>query len=308
MTKLISLSSLALALLAQSSFALSLPLPDVQMTKEQYRTLVPTTETQEFTPVNFRAIVALSNCSGSLVRFQNSKLTDAAMVLTNGHCNENGFVDAGKAVQNIPSHRRFGLLSDSGSNLTTLHANLIMFGTMTGTDITLYRLEETYEDLKNKFGVQPLVISSKRPAVQDPITIVSGYFKSKFACHIDAFIYKMKEDQWTWRDSIRYSQPGCETGHGTSGSPIINSDTYEIVGINNTGNDDGAKCTMDNPCEIDQDGKITVRKHASYGQETYWIYGCLTQDRQIDINISGCQLNPTVKDSRRALKSYPVRR
>ncbi len=34
---------------------------------------------------DFEGIVALSNCSGSLIRLENSKDSDKAMVLTNGH-------------------------------------------------------------------------------------------------------------------------------------------------------------------------------------------------------------------------------
>ena len=36
--------------------------------------------------VDFAGTVALSNCSGSLVRFAASQPTDPAMALTNGHC------------------------------------------------------------------------------------------------------------------------------------------------------------------------------------------------------------------------------
>ena len=47
---------------------------------------------------------------------------------------------------------------------------------------------------------------------------------------------------------------------------------------------------MNNPCEVDADGNITVDQGAAYGQQTWWIYTCLTATRTIDLNKSGCQL------------------
>ena len=55
--------------------------------------------------VNFEGIVALSNCSGSIVRYESSRDDDQAMVLTNGHCYEGGFINAGTFVLNADSTR-----------------------------------------------------------------------------------------------------------------------------------------------------------------------------------------------------------
>src|SRR5262245_54346215 len=65
--------------------------------------------------VDFTAIVALSNCSGSLVRFTTSQPTDKAMVLSNGHC-VGGFITAGDAIISQSSSRSFSLLSASGTS------------------------------------------------------------------------------------------------------------------------------------------------------------------------------------------------
>ncbi len=259
--------------------------------------------------VNFRAIVALSNCSGSVVRFETSQPSDFGMVLTNGHCLQDFFGSARtlsayfamiKPGQNIidqSSDRTFALLSNDGSKSATLRASRVMLSTMTGTDVTLYRLTETFQELSDKYKIQPLVISSKHPVVGTPISIVSGYWKRGYVCHIDDFIYSIHEGGYQMFDSIRYSSPGCEIIGGTSGSPIINPATYELIGINNTTNESGERCTMDNPCEVDAKGQITVRTHAGYGQETYILYSCLNAQRQIDASMTGCFLNrkPTLK-------------
>lgn len=41
--------------------------------------------------VTFAGTVALSNCSGSVVRIPDAAPTDPALVLSNGHCMESGF-------------------------------------------------------------------------------------------------------------------------------------------------------------------------------------------------------------------------
>ncbi len=238
--------------------------------------------------VDFTAIVALNNCSGSLVRFESSLGTDRAMVLTNGHCYEGGFIDPGQYLTDVGSSRSFKLLDASGRNtLATLKADRVLFATMTGTDMTLYRLTQTFDEIESRTGTKALTFSSKHPEKSRGIAVASGYWKKIYTCSIDGFAYRLKEDQWTWNDSIRYLQPGCETIGGTSGSPVIDTETHEVVGVNNTGNDDGERCTMDNPCEVDQAGNVFYKKGTSYGQQTYWLYSCLTNGA-LDLKKAGC--------------------
>jgi hypothetical protein len=119
--------------------------------------------------------------------------------------------------------------------------------------------------------------------------IPSSYWKRIWSCSINGFVSTLKESDWTWHDSVRYST-GCDTIAGTSGSPIVDTASGQLVGINNTGNEDGESCTLDNPCEVAADGTVTVIEGQSYGQETYWFDTCLTSTRTIDLSISGCRL------------------
>ena len=245
-------------------------------------------------PLNFNyhfdGIVALSNCSGSVIRFEKSQITDQAMVLTNGHCFEKGMPPAGTFAYHIPSQRTFGLFDDQAKGIGTLHATEVIYSTMTGTDITIYKIKETYEVIQKTWNAHPLLLSSKHPLPGTPMEVISGYWRRGYTCKVDAFINLLKEANWTMQDSIRYSRPGCETIGGTSGSPILEAGTRNVIGINNTGNEDGAKCTMNNPCEIDKAGNITAIKGASYGQQTYQIYSCLNAANEIDLKTPGCAL------------------
>jgi len=234
------------------------------------------------------ATIRLSNCSAALVRFPGSVSTDRAMMLTNGHCYEGGFLAAGQVLQNRTSSRRGTLLSSTGATLGTLTADRVLYATMTGTDITLYRLTRTFASVQSSFGVTARTISASHPVMGDTF-VPSGFFSRVFNCDVLSFVPTLREDQWTWHDSIRFAD-GCGTIPGTSGSPVISVATGELVGINNTANESGQSCTLDNPCEVNPDGTTTAVLNRRYGQETYWITTCVTANRTINLNQVGCLL------------------
>ncbi len=237
---------------------------------------------------DFEGIVKLSNCSGSLVRFKGQGLAEKAIVLTNGHCVSRWFIRPGAMILNKRDRRRMRV-ADSAMNFTHVRAEKILYATMTGTDSALFQLEETFEELERK-GIRAFELSDIRPYKDTEIEVISGYWERGYSCRIEAFIHEMREDDWVFQDSLRYSRPGCETIGGTSGSPIIEKGKRLVIGVNNSGNESGRECTMNNPCEVDANGNISVIKGASYGQQTYWFYDCLTDDYQIEPSLAGCRL------------------
>src|SRR5205823_10154701 len=98
--------------------------------------------------VDLTATVRLSNCSATLVRYPTSRSTDRAMMLTNGHCFEGGFLAPGQVIMNRSSTRRGTLLNASGAGLATVTADRLLYATTTGTDVTLYRLTGTFAALQ----------------------------------------------------------------------------------------------------------------------------------------------------------------
>ncbi|GAA2169753.1 S1 family peptidase [Actinomadura napierensis] len=225
--------------------------------------------------VDFTGIVALSNCSGSLVRGPRSRDSDRALVLTNGHCLEGGMPKPGQVIVDRPSARTFTLLDRTGrTTLGTLKATRVEYSTMTDTDVTVYRLDESYAAIRKRYGVPALRLSTARPHEGTEIRVVSGYWKAIYGCKIDGTVHRLREAGWTWKDSIRYA-PQCQTIHGTSGSPVVDARTHHVVAVNNTGNDDGERCTLNNPCEVDRKGNVTVRHGTHYAQQTYLLARCL---------------------------------
>ncbi|WP_354640095.1 S1 family peptidase [Kitasatospora camelliae] len=239
--------------------------------------------------VDFAGTVALSNCSGSLVRLPGSAAGDPALILSNGHCLETGMPGPGQVVTNRSSNRSFTLLSSSGGRLGTVRASKIAYGTMTDTDVSIYQLTSTYADIQSRYGISPLTIADTHPVAGSAIKVVSGYWKRIYSCNVDGFVYRLKEGSWTFKDSVRYTS-SCNTIGGTSGSPVVDVATGKVVAVNNTGNEDGESCTVNNPCEVDQSGKVTVRKGINYAQETYLIPACFAPGNKLDLNRAGCVL------------------
>ncbi len=284
MSKLLVLALLTSVFASYSAHALPLPKPG----QNQHNYSLPFSLTANY---NFEGIVALDNCSGSLVQLEGAPDTDLALVFTNGHCLEGGFTPAGQVVSHQRSSRRFNIMNPDTSTAVSLRATEIVYSSMTKTDLTIYKLGVTYAEIKAKHNVRPLVLASTRPTETTPIEIISGYWKRGYSCAIESFIPQLREDQWTWVDSVRYSRPGCETIGGTSGSPVIQAGTRRMIAINNTGNESGGRCTMNNPCEVDAQGNITWTEGVSYAQQTYWVYSCLNANREIDLTVPGCQLH-----------------
>ncbi len=273
---------LLLVLASSSAFAFDFPINKLALESK-----LPLTFTADY---DFEGIVALSNCSGSLIQLEGVSDANNALILTNGHCLDGGFTNPGEFKYKQPSSRAFTLLNSTAGSAGRVTATQVVYSTMTKTDITIYKLRETYAEIKAKYGVRPMTLSSAHPELNSPIEVISGYWKRGYTCAIEAFIPQLMEAGWVMTDSMRYSRPGCETIGGTSGSPIVKLGTKIVIGINNTGNDDGENCTMNNPCEVDQDGKRTATKGYSYAQQTFQIYSCLTTTNEIDLAVEGCQL------------------
>ncbi|WP_374228044.1 serine protease [Streptacidiphilus sp. ASG 303] len=239
--------------------------------------------------VTYAGTVALSNCSGSLVRMPDSAPQDRALVLSNGHCLSGGMPDPGEVLVDRPSSRSFTLLDASAGRLGTLRAAKLVYATMTDTDVSLYELTTTYAAIRSRYGVDPLTVSADHPVQGEPVKVVSGYWKRTYTCAVDGFVHELHEGGWVWKDSVRYT-PACNTIGGTSGSPVVDTSTGLLVAVNNTGNEDGGSCTVDNPCEVDENGGVTVRKGINYAEETYLLTRCFAPGTALDLTLPDCRL------------------
>lgn len=238
----------------------------------------------------FEGIVKLSNCSGSLIILEGQPMSDLGIVMTNGHCIQKpgGYLNPGEVWVNVPKVRALRVY-DANMQLKNLRTTKIMYAAMTSTDVALYQVDMTYAEILSRYNVRPLLLADTRPSEGIAINIPSGYWDRNWSCQIDGFVHRLLEGDWTFDDSVRYDA-ACATIGGTSGSPIVEAGTRTVVAINNTGNNDGERCTVNNPCEVDRDGTVTVRHTRSYGQQTYQMYGCFDASFKLDLALSSCTL------------------
>lgn len=240
---------------------------------------------------NYNGIVRLSNCSASVVKFRGDSDDKAALLLTNGHC-LGRMPGPGEVVYKKPANMNVEFLSDDGrTSVGKAKATEVIYGTMTDTDLALLRLDKSYQAIKSQFKVNALVIAERAPEVGTPIQVISGYWRRGYSCNVDGYVHILKEGDWTFKKSLRYSEEGCKVIGGTSGSPVVSVTSGEVVAINNTINQaDGKNCSMNNPCEINEQGDVSVYVKGGYAQHTDWLYTCLNDRGDFDLKTSGCVL------------------
>jgi hypothetical protein len=237
----------------------------------------------------FAGTARLPGCSGAVVRWASALGSDPAVVITNGHCVRTPFLGAREVLVDQRQWKRIELLEGDGDVATTVRGVHLRYATMYRTDLAVYELRETYDDLATR-GVTPLVLATEGPARGDRIRIPSGYWTEQRACTTTGTAHRVHERAWDWWHSIRLpARDGCAIRGGYSGSPIVSRASGEVVGIANTGYVGGRRC-IDSACEEDRRGRVVMRRDMNYGQQTWWLTTCVGADRRLDLSVPGCRL------------------
>ncbi|MFI1018792.1 S1 family peptidase [Streptomyces sp. NPDC020965] len=238
---------------------------------------------------NVEGAVNLDGCTGSVVRTATSRPQDRALMLTNGRCVGEGWPAPGKALVNQPADVKVPIANRQGYPRVTAHADRLVYATMTGTDIALYRLDKTYAQLKSaRAKVFRLTTTPARAG--DRLTM--AYASQRWSCTAETVVKQLREGDHQQDDAIRYSaSPGCAP-YDTSpaGSALLAPDGGTVMGVHSTQNMDGGKCVTDNPCEVLPDGSVTAVQGRNYGQQVHMIASCLTQGSELDLSRKGCTL------------------
>jgi Trypsin-like peptidase domain len=256
---------------------------------------------------NFRGIISIFSCSAALVRWPQSRPHDLALLLTNGHCyapSDKTKVDR-EVIVNRRDNRPVTLLKRDGSDLVTLHTSRVIYSTSFKTDVGLYRLKLTYVQIRHRYHVPALTLSDHPPQPSAKVLMPSGFSKKVYSCTLNGFAYRLFNDTFDWRHSLRFAPSStCRTIHGTSGSPVLDPTTRTVLGVNNAINlsppqcASGAVCGARSSaldcsvslCERSKAGRVTQHVHRRYGQQTWWLTTCVGTDRVLDLDLTGCLL------------------
>ncbi|OON73294.1 trypsin-like serine protease [Streptomyces tsukubensis] len=247
---------------------------------------------------NVEGAVDLGVCAGSVVRAPASRPKDPALLLTNGHCVEGEQPAPGAALVDRPADREVPIADRQGYPRATAHANRLLYATMTGTDIALYRLDKSYARLKAE-GAKVFQLTSTPVRAGAPLTM--AYTSERLNCTAQAVVAHVREGRYQQDESIRYAtEAECAPWPGTSGSALLAADGNTVVGIHNTHNQAGEQCTDNNPCEVDRAGDVTSVQGRGYGQQVNMVPACLAKGSKLDLSHKGCTLALTGATTRSA--------
>ncbi|MDR7281184.1 trypsin-like serine protease [Catenuloplanes atrovinosus] len=245
--------------------------------------IIDGTAVPEDSPIpDLEGAAEVGNCSGSVVRTATSSPDDPALLLTNGHC-VSPRPAPGTAVVDQPDVQTVRILDRQGYHRASAGTSRLLYATMTGTDIALYRLDRTYAEL----GVKVFTLATAPVAPGTRLAVVAP--GNRFECTVDAVIPQLREGGYQQDDAYRYDA-ACGPRHGDSGAPLVLADGSTIVGVHGTGNDDGEECTENNPCEVAADGTVRVEQGRRYGQRTTMLAACLTTGSVLDLTLPDCTL------------------
>ena len=280
---------------------------DIVADREWIQTVMDTFDTIPDDPAPFvKGTVSVLGCEASIVRTAASRDDDPALLLTNGHCvpaldkNTPRPAPGAALVDRDVTTEDVAVLDEFGYLLTYVPVQKLVYATMTGTDIAIYRLGKSYRELTTA-GALTFTVADRGPAEGDKVSmLVSGEYLD---CRVEAAVPTLREEGYELKDSLRLAAADtCKTFPGTSGSPLIADDGQTVVAINNSANRDefcpperecappAPECDEGKPCEVGADGTITVHKNQPYAQQVSAINTCFVAGSRLDLTREGCAL------------------
>jgi hypothetical protein len=244
-------------------------------------------------------------CSASLVTLKGRSNSAPALVLSAGHCSDRGSIqiplrdktlaapDAGEVLYRLNDKRPLTLeTGNSAAPRTCIETEEIVYGTLTGSDILLLRLTETYDQIEARTGVRPFLISNDVSIRSGtPVRSPSSLFQDDRECAVEQTVEGLKEGRWLWGPVMRLTM-SCDIPHGLSGAPLLRMNSDEVIGVMGTASDgDASPCEFNNPCEMKAGATPEpTQRGQAYAHFVHQFYSCLDADRNVDLDVPGCEL------------------
>jgi hypothetical protein len=234
------------------------------------------------------ATILPSGCSASVVRVAASRPSDPAMLLTNGHC-LTPRPAVGGALADRPAAHPVALNGATSNVVARATTTRLLYATMTGTDVALYRLRESYATLA-ALGVPARELATQGPVPGTKLTLQSGALQNTYSCTVGSLVPAVREAGYTQRDVVRYAtDPRCAPVGGTSGAQLVDARTGQVVAVHNSHVAGDAKpCAEGEPCEIAANGTTSAVKGRGYAQPISGLTACLDAGSTFDAARPGC--------------------
>lgn len=225
---------------------------------------IPTEAVRAQTP---KAYATVNGCSGGLFAAPGQTEDAPALVMTNGHCvryreilgRGQSFPEAGEVFTNLNSSEVRAntviTLQVEGRN-EPVQVRQLQFATMTGTDVAVFELTETYRELRERLQIAPFLLAEKNATEGEEVRVFASYYNREQRCRVLDSITRLREGPFWTGPAIKFSNE-CEFYTGFSGSFTLNA-ANELVGLANTHySGDNVPCSVHNPCEVE--GADTTR-------------------------------------------------
>lgn len=229
-----------------------------------------------------------------------------AYALTNGHCyNGLDFPNPQEVLVNKSSNLVFKLnyFKDGVNRVRPVRVRKVVYATMKGTDITILELATSFKQLVSE-GFTPLKIDQVPAPIGEDVEIVgipldgvepTRSFLHRAVCEV-GYSVNVREDIYQWEQSIRHR---CSLVGGMSGSPVVSIKRNRVVAIANTGVNDTAisqpECSLNRPCEISNNGKVSTFPQENYAQQVSAIPSCFDPKGIFSLNLLSCRLEKPQK-------------
>lgn len=236
------------------------------------------------------------SCTAALLDTQDPSAIEAtpAYVLTAGHCIEktNGNIVTDRLASGV---MQFDYFADTAP-FKTYPLKKVVWRSIQGVDLAIIELEVSLQALL-KEGIRPLKLAERKPADGTDVLIVSapkGFDKVTLrmaACTVQP-AQELVEGPWVWRNTL---MTRCrDIAGGSSGAPLIDRYSNEIIGVIGTGNLAAgyAPCEEHAPC-TPVGGVYKAIPGNIYGNPTAFLNLCFSQGRIADDATSSCPLYPT---------------
>ncbi|MEF9673910.1 serine protease [Pseudomonas sp. PCH446] len=265
---------------------------------------------------HWRGIGRLSNgdCTATLLDTRDTSTNGPtpAYVLTAGHCIEstNGNIVTDRPIWGL---MRFNYFVDTTPQ--EYRVKKVAWRSMQGVDMAIIELDVSLQKLISE-GIQPLKLARQKPADGTDVLIVSApqglvptdFKKNKLrmaACTLQP-ANELVEGPWVWRNTM---MTRCkDIAGGSSGGPILDRYSNEIIGVMGTGNlkDGLVPCRMEAPC-TPVAKFYTATPGNVYGNPADFLGQCFPQGRIVNNATWSCPLYPvftTVSTDRNAPQRY----
>ncbi|OCQ52617.1 hypothetical protein Ppb6_01960 [Photorhabdus australis subsp. thailandensis] len=236
-----------------------------------------------------------SHCTATLIAgSENPNPNQQALILSAGHCLDDS-LGSNDVVIDQPASPGWTYTPNYFIDLINKHQPVkidrVLYATMKGGDLAIFRLKATYGELANR-GIHPVTLQKNHePSINQPIELahipVNGVDGDKrylrySACHILGKTPLLYEHVWTWTPAVSVNCAGV--AGGTSGSPVILKDQSAIIGVlNTTVERNYTGCGLGRPCELIKDRGFS-RTGASYYIPVDKIARAFTPDGKLDLS------------------------